>query len=278
MLGTVGALWRYPVKSMLGGQVAAAAVTVRGLPGDRGLAVVDRETGRIASAKAPRLWRSLLGCSAALVDGAVRITGPDGKELWSTDPGIDQALSALLGRAVTLTGTPPPGAALDRSRPGQVLRRGSDAEVEADVVRFGSASPAGTFFDFAPLHLVSTSTLDRLAALSPRGVAEAERFRPNIVIERAGAGFVDHEWVGRDLRIGDRLTLRVIAATPRCAVPTLAHGGLPPDTAALRTLARHNRLPAMAGSDPAPSAGIYAQVLSPGMIRPGDSVRVLPPA
>src|SRR5882757_143746 len=151
VLGTVGALWRYPVKSMLGGQVSSAAVTFRGLPGDRGLAIVDRETGKIASAKNPRLWRSLLACSATLVDGAVRITGPDGKTLWSTDRDIDEVLSAVVGRAVTLTDTPPLAGALERSMPQQVLRDGWAAEVEADVVQFGSASPAGTFFDFAPV-------------------------------------------------------------------------------------------------------------------------------
>nr|WP_272919924.1 MOSC N-terminal beta barrel domain-containing protein [Streptomyces sp. SID4948] len=272
-MGTVGAVWRYPVKSMLGERISSAEVTDRGLAGDRGLAVVDRETGKVASAKNPRLWQSLLSCAAELADEAVRITGPDGKTWWSTDAGIDQALSAVVGRSITLTGTPPARAALDRSRPEQVLRDGWDAEVEADVVRFGSASPVGTFFDFAPVHLISTSTLDMVAALSPRGVVEAERYRPNLVIDRPGVGFADQEWVGRHLRIGDRLTLRVVASTPRCAVPTLAHGELPRDTAALRVPARHNRVPALPGRDPEPCAGVYAQVIRPGLVRIGDSVR-----
>jgi uncharacterized protein len=48
-LGVVGALRRYPVKSTLGTQVPVAAVTGRGLPGDRGYALVDRETGKVAA-------------------------------------------------------------------------------------------------------------------------------------------------------------------------------------------------------------------------------------
>jgi uncharacterized protein len=59
--------------------------------------------------------------------------------------------------------------------------------------------------------------------------------------------------------------VRVIARTPRCAVPTLAHGALPRDTEALRVLA---------GLDPEPCAGVYAEVLHPGRIRVGDAVRV----
>ncbi|MEV6965416.1 MOSC N-terminal beta barrel domain-containing protein [Hamadaea sp. NPDC051192] len=266
MVGSVAQLWRYPVKSMLGEQVAEADVTERGMLGDRRWAVLDKETGKIASAKTPRLWRALLSCRAtAGPDGAV-VLGPDGRSL------ADDGLTELLGRPVTLADTPPPGASLDRSKPDQVLARGLDAEVEADVVQFGSAAPEGTFFDFAPLHLITTSTLRSVAALSPRTAIEVERYRPNLVIETAESGFPEHAWVGAELRIGDGLVLRVIASTPRCAIPTLAHGELPRDTYALRVLAEHNRVPALPGLNPEPCAGVYAQVVTPGRLRPGDHV------
>ena len=179
----------------------------------------------------------------------------------------------VVGRAVTLTGTPPDQATLDRSLPDAVLREGLDAEVDSVTVQFGSAAPAGTFFDFAPVHLLSTATLRQVAALSPRGTVEAERYRPNIVIDTAGVGFLDHAWMDGEVGIGDQLVLRVVASTPRCAVPTLPHGELPQDRAALRTLAEHNRIPALPGRNPEPCAGVYAQVLRPGRIRVGDLVR-----
>ena len=275
VIGTVGALWRYPVKSMLGEQLAAAEVTERGVDGDRRLALIDRETGMIASAKTPRLWRRLLSC-AATGEGSsgVRISAPDGKSLWSTDADIDDALSAIVGREVTLADRPPERASLERSRPEQVLREGLDAVVEADLVQFGSGAPAGTFFDFAPIHLISSSTLGRISELHPDRTSDVRRYRPNIVVETGAAGFVENDWVDRELRIGDRLILRVIANTPRCAVPTLTHGALPRDTAALRTLARHNRVPVVPGGGVEPCAGIYAQVVRPGRIHPGDPVRL----
>ena len=65
----------------------------------------------------------------------------------------------------------------------------------------------------------------------------------------------------------------MIARTPRCAVPTLAHGDLPRDTEALRVLARHNRVTPLAGLGPEPCACVYAEVLRPGLIRVGDAVR-----
>jgi uncharacterized protein YcbX len=153
-----------------------------------------------------------------------------------------------------------------------VLREGEDAEVQADVVPFGSAAPPGTFFDFAPVHVITTSTLRRLAALNPRGVGEAERYRPNLVIDTSGDGFPEAEWTGTELRVGAELVLRVVASTPRCAVPTLAHGDLPRDPAALRTLSEHHRIPAMPGRAPEPCAGVYALVERPGRIEPGDFV------
>jgi len=279
MLGTVAALRRYPVKSMLGEDMDAGDVTFTGLAGDRQLAVVSRATGKIASAKFPRLWRDLLTLSAAAADdpaadGAVRITLPEGKIVWSSDAGVDTILSGLLNEPVTLTATPVPGAALDRAVPEAVLRDGVDAQVPAELMEIGGGGPPGTFVDFAPLHLLTTSTLDRIAELSPHGRADLERYRPNIVIRTARAGFTENDWLERILQVGGDLVLRVIARTPRCAVPTLAHGALPRDPDALRVLARHNRVEPLDSLDPEPCAGVYAEVLRPGRIRTGDPVRM----
>ena len=272
LLGTVAVLRRYPVKSMLGEELRACQVTGRGIPGDRQLALVHRETGKIASAKNPRLWRRLLKL-AAVSGPDVKITFPDGTVLASTDHGIDAALSEFLGQPVTLTGTPPPKATFDRADPEQVLRDGIEATVRVDVGQLGGASPEGTFFDFAPLHLITTSTLERIAELSPRGTVELARYRPNMVIGGTAPGFTENDWVGRDLRIGDDLAVRVLARSPRCAIPTLEHGDLPRDVDALRVPAAHNRVSAMDGFGLQPCAGVYAEVLRPGHVRAGDLVR-----
>src|ERR687884_1792810 len=86
--GSVVALWRYPVKSMMGEELNATAVTDRGLLGDRAFALVDAETGKVASAKNPRRWPNLFDFRAAYAeppgDGPlppVRITLPDGETL-----------------------------------------------------------------------------------------------------------------------------------------------------------------------------------------------------
>ena len=54
--GSVVALWRYPVKSMMGEELNSSEVTDRGLLGDRQFAIVDRATGKVGGAKNPRKW------------------------------------------------------------------------------------------------------------------------------------------------------------------------------------------------------------------------------
>jgi uncharacterized protein YcbX len=272
-LGTLALLRRYPVKSMLGEDLRACDVTGRGLAGDRVMALVHRETGKIVSAKNPRLWRDMLKLAAACGPD-VKIAFPDGTVLEGTDPGIHAALSKFLGQTVTLAGTPPPGARLDRADPEQVLRDGIEAQVRVETGQLGGASPEGTFFDFAPLHLLTTSTLKRIGSLSPRGSVEPERYRPNMVIRAPARGFAENDWTGRDLHIGSDLVVRVIARSPRCAIPTLEHGDLPRDRDALRVPAAHNRISPLDDMGPQPCAGVYAQVLRPGRVQVGDIVRL----
>ena len=52
-VGAVAALWRYPVKSMMGEELNSCEVTGRGLLGDRHFAVVDRATGKVGGPRTP---------------------------------------------------------------------------------------------------------------------------------------------------------------------------------------------------------------------------------
>jgi uncharacterized protein len=107
-VGSVGALWRYPVKSMMGEELNACEVTDRGLLGDRRLAVVDRATGKVGGAKNPRKWGTFFDFRAAYAEpprtGArispVRMTLPDGTAVTSEQPDLEQILSRAFGRDV----------------------------------------------------------------------------------------------------------------------------------------------------------------------------------
>lgn len=268
VLGSVRSVWRYPVKSMTGENLNSAELTTAGLLGDRAYALIDSSNGKAASAKNPRKWPHLLDFRAVLTDtpktGAkvppVRITLPDGAIVNSGQPDVDKLLSRTLNREVTLSTLAQRSAATaEEYWPDIEGLDHRDTVTDFDL-------PDGTFFDCAFVHLLTTSTLDRLQELYPEGRFEVQRFRPNIVMETPSneKGFVENSWVGRVLAIGDAVRLNITDPCPRCVMTTLSQGDLPQDTGILRTAAQHNGA----------NVGIYAAVLHGGIVRPGDSVRL----
>jgi uncharacterized protein YcbX len=257
-------LRRYPVKSMLGVEVDEVRLGPGGVDGDRALALIDTATGRVATAKHPRLWRALLRCSA-LPDGT-GIVLPDGREVAVAD--ADGPLSDLLGRPVRLARDRPAGAVVERPDPEDVLAHGVAAEVDAPTLEIAQGTPGGTFVDHSPLHLVTSATLGHLGV-------EALRYRPNLVLGTppGTAPFVENSWLGRELRIGD-VRLRVTLPTPRCSVPTLEHGDLPRAPHAVRAPMAENRVE-VTGFGVLPCAGAYAEVLAGGAVRTGDAIVLL---
>ncbi len=284
LVGIIETLHRYPVKSMLGEACDSLPVTAAGVAGDRAWAVIDEATGKVASAKGPKLWRNLLSCAGRTLDeagpagGAVEVTLADGSVRRAGDPALDGLLTDLTRRKVHLASVPPDGAELDRAQPEAVLAEGVDADVASTILALGAGAPPGTFLDYAPVHLITSATLDGITAALPGEVpVEKTRYRANVVI-RSPVGtpeFTENGWVGGTLRIGDVVTLRVVLQTPRCAVPMLAHGELPPRPGAVRATAERNRVE-IPGFGNQPCAGIYAEVLRPGTIHTGDRVVFTP--
>ena len=208
-VGTIRALWRFPVKSMLGEELDAADLSAGGIVGDRAYAIRDRETGKVASAKHSKRWPNLLECRAAFFN--------------------------------------------ERGLP--------------------SAVPEGSFFDLFPLSVLTTSTLDRLAELEPQSRFDSRRFRMNVIVDTPAHGFVENEWVGRTLAIGDEVQLGVALPDPRCVMPSLAQEDLPRDPLILKALARHNRID-VAGAL-YPCAGVYAVAEATGTVRRDDRVSLV---
>ncbi|MFJ4803144.1 MOSC domain-containing protein [Streptomyces murinus] len=276
VLGTVTALRRYPVKSMLGEALTAVRVDERGLAGDRMFAVLDT-AGAIGSAKHPRKWEPLLRCHGRLTGpDAVRVELPDGTVLSAGAAELDARLSDLLGRQVAVSDKPPEHGALERAVPGyegglpDVLRAKASPDETGDLITSGRVAP-GTFFDYGTVHLVTTASLRRLQQSYPAGDFDPRRFRPNLVIDLPGGpGFAEDSWPGATLRIGAAL-FRVTVPTPRCVVPALRHGELPADPGIMRTVAREHRVPVLT-LGPLSCVGVYLDVLEPGTVRTGDAL------
>jgi uncharacterized protein YcbX len=230
MIGTIAGLWRYPVKSMLGERHESLLLERRGVVGDRLYAIRD-EAGKFGSGKTTRRFRLMDGLFRfhARYDGETPIiTFPDGATLKGDDPAIHTRLSDALGINVQL------------SR-------------EANI----------SHFDDGPVHLVTTASLHALSALLAQNKVDARRFRPNIVVETDGEGFLEDNWEGHDILLGDVVRLRVTKQTERCVMVNFAWDELREEPRALRALAQTRDT----------CMGVYADVLTPGALRQGDQIR-----
>ncbi len=290
-VGSVATLWRFPVKSMGGEQLRDVEVTERGVLGDRAYALIDKDTGKVVSAKSARLFPNLLDCKVAFVEPPrrggdvppVQILLPDGTTVRSDSSEVDGVLSAYFKRNVTLGRAAPDDFTIDQYHPDV---EGADPGGNRDTVvaqKLGSALfavlgmespvPVGAFFDVFPLSVMTTSTLTRLNEVRPQSRFEPRRFRMNVIVKTDRPGFVENAWVGRELGLGDGARINVALLDPRCVMTTLAQEDLPRDVDVLRTLVHHNTMQ-VGDLGQFPCAGVYATVAVQGTVRTGDHVTI----
>ncbi|MFA4132863.1 MULTISPECIES: MOSC domain-containing protein [unclassified Brevibacillus] len=266
MLPKIVSTWRYPVKSMMGEEMNATIITDKGILGDRAYALIDTSTGKLANAKNPQKWPTIYEYRASFVEPPtvshpnppVRFTFPEGSTRLSTDSDVNDMLSESLKRNVKLITPSNQAVQFEGYIPNM------EELVNKDSV-FTRTSPEGTFFDISMLHILTTSTINKLRSIIPGSRVEVRRFRPNIVIEvPEDDGFIENDWVGRTLRIGDQVRLQIVQPTLRCVMTTLPQGDLPRDPDVLRAAVKYN----------SGGIGVYATVLKGGHIQRGDTVEV----
>lgn len=276
----IARLLHYPVKSMRGEDLEQTRVTTRGLEGDRRWAVIDKQTGHVVSAKYPRRWGPMLMFAARLGGhDRILIRFSDGQEYSAGTAACDRVLSEYLGRQVRLSDTPPPNASIERTDP--VIDREEGAgpsTLPTRTGRLGACVNGPSFFDYAPIHLLTTATLQHLNTLAPGSCFDPARFRPNLVLDLPDAEpFAENQWAGRVFRVGSEVMLRILTPSPRCSIPTLPQPGLPLDHGIIKTIAGHNRI-SLDGGDLRACVGAYATVVIPGNLRVGDVVEAVAPS
>jgi uncharacterized protein YcbX len=305
-IGVVKEIFRYAVKSMAGERIVECSVGTLGIPGDRGWAIRDETTGETTNGKHFPL---LMRCAARYREPPtpdfiphVDIVFPDGTTIGSDAGDVNEQLTERLGKAVSLWPLHPADDVEFYRRKSKTARvfgrlarfRTFRAALPA-LTSFGPAheqlqeafsrepgepvpdlsslppeileftSPRGTYFDAFPLHLLTTASLELMARLNPAATWDRRRFRPNFLIEtRADVkGMVEAEWQGRTLLVGG-VELKCEIPTPRCGMTIQAQEGLEKDPSILRTIVR----------DADQNLGIYASVVTAGVIRVGDPVEL----
>jgi uncharacterized protein len=274
----ISALWRYPVKSMVGELLTRTDVLVHGMVGDRVWAVRDEVRGGIRGAK--KIAELMLLHARTVTNEVVEVTLTDGSTVRSNDPDVHTRISAALGHEVTLWPLQPAGD-LDHYRRGspdsadvmvevrQIFGREDDEPLPdfsvfpPEIMEF--ESPPGTYYDVFPLLVVTTASMESLSAMLPDSVVDVRRFRPNIVVAGAEPGFPELSWTGRRARLGGAV-LRFETPCPRCVMVTRPTGDLPGDRQVLRTIVR----------DLDQCFGTYAVVEKPGSVSVGDEIEFLP--
>ncbi len=270
-IGTVASLHRFPVKSMQGEVLASVDLDENGIVGDRTWALRDAESGKLVSAKRPRLWRALLDCTATGTGSDVDVTLPDGETYGIRDPGLRVSLSALLGREVEVEASTEPMQGTYESDWPEIDGISLAGEMEFPTNLTGEGT---SFIDLGILHVLTTASMRSIAAANPDVTVDVRRFRPSILIDTPDLdGFPENDWKGRALQIGtgdDAVEITIGDPAPRCIMTTVAQGDLRREPGVLQTIAAENKLSNELGTFAC--LGAYATVTRSGTIRTSDPI------
>ena len=268
-VGTISSLHRFPVKSMQGEGPASVEVGADGIVGDRTWALRDVESGKLVSAKRPRLWRAALDCTATGTGDDVVVTVPSGASYGIADPDLPGALREVLGRDVVVEASTHAQQGVYESDWPEIEGISLAGEIDLPTNLTGEGT---SFIDLGILHVLTSASLEAVAAAAPGASVDVRRFRPSLVVDTpALAGFAEDDWSGATLRVGSAM-ITVGDPTPRCVMTTVAQQELPREPAILQAIARHNRRTNALGTFAC--LGVYATVDRPGTIRVGDEVSV----
>jgi hypothetical protein len=216
-----------------------ARITPQGVEGDHLYVVRDVTSGQILNPKSfAYSWGetsalpSMIDLKARLRGDEVEIISPDAGVLQSASSGLDGVLSESLRRPVELLRYP-------RMVESRVLSKRT-------------------------LHLLTTCSIASMSKLYPSGDFDVRRFRPNVVVStpQHDNGFLEEEWIGRTIAIGEEVSIRVEKPNTRCKVTTLRQGILKDDPGILTAIEKHNgnRL------------GVMCSVAKEGIIGVGDTL------
>ena len=119
-------------------------------------------------------------------------------------------------------------------------------------------------FDAGSLHLVTSASLKWLQSLLTNSIIDERRFRPNFLIKLPGENLVEHQWIGKKLKIGRELEVKITGLTERCTMVSFQQQELCQDLEIIKTIRQNSNL----------NFGVYAKVLKEGVARVGDRVNL----
>jgi uncharacterized protein len=230
ILGSIKSLWRYPVKSMLGEQCDTLEINHRGVEGDRLFAIQNLQ-GKFGSGKNTRRFRHIEGLLTfqSWYQDVPIIQFPDGRVMRGDEPTIHTELSQVLKQPVTLA--------------------------QENKI---------SHFDDSPIHILTSASLIWLQTALPNSVINETRFRPNLLLNVAGNTPVEHQWLGKCIRVGKEVTLEITKLAERCVMTSSKQKDLPHDSQIFQHIIKQSNL----------MLGVYAKVVNGGIVNLNDEIQV----
>ena len=236
-VGTINEIMRHPVKSMTGETVTQTMVMNYGLYGDRSHALLDEKESFFTITQFPNLVQyqaSFSGPESLDAYPEPLIMTPEGQEYkWSDVKWLSEIETSSLKKLSKISYLP-------------------------------ESVPIGAIEE-EHLLLVTDSSLEALSHSLGNDV-EKRRFRPNLEISLYDKNpFVEKEWEGKTLQIGQEVKIEVIKPCERCMIITVDPKTGTKQPALLKKLVKeHHNL-----------FGMYARVVETGRIHNGDAVTIL---
>ncbi|MGA8145405.1 MAG: MOSC N-terminal beta barrel domain-containing protein [Candidatus Acidiferrales bacterium] len=237
-IGVLSRLRRYPVKSMAGEDLEVARVTHAGLLGDRVYAFVDAQgpanfpwmtsrKGRDMILFRPRFLTAMpVEAGIFSTDYSAEVTTPEGATAQVDDPEFTRLLEKRYGRALEL--------------------RHSERSMT----------------DAYPISVLGHATMRGLSEEAGMSLNPL-RFRANFYVQwNSDEPFFEDSLVGRELQIGETVTIHIVKKDGRCVMITLDPETAEPAPVVFEKVAR----------DHSGCAGVYGAVLREGIVRVNDPV------
>ena len=242
-----------PVKSLTLSEVDSVRVGTRGIENDRRFLLLDAHGKVVTQRQVGKLTQ--VTSEYSVDSDELTLTFPDGSVATGRPSPIREAATVLWGRVVT-------GSVIDGE-----WAESLSSFCGADLTLMKTKN-VGACFDEYPVSVLSQASIDYLTGLTGGTQSfRVERFRPTFLIDGCGPHEED-SWLGRGLRIGDQLQVRLVSPDPRCAITTLDPKTGERDFDTLRLILSYR---------PSPRAayfGTYGIVEVPGTVRVGDEVVV----
>jgi uncharacterized protein len=258
IIGKVDSVWRYPVKSMRGEELDETFAGFSGIYGDRLFAFRSSASPKGFPYFTAREQRRLLQYRPHFryPDKAARPINLAEAEKMGANP-VSADPSELMVDVETADGQT---LAIDDPSLIDMLRTDIDQKHQLTLMRSERA-----LTDCRPVSIFSLQSARQLG--DETGVPiDKRRFRANVYVDLTSSdGFAENDFVGRSLRIGPKVVVRILERDARCVMITLD-----PDTTERTPEILKKVAQAHEGM-----AGVYGAVMVEGMLHKGDPVELL---